>query len=154
MKEKGEAHLMALFEMGQMVTTPGALEALQAAGISPQQLLSRHAQGDWGDLSQDDLVANNQALVDGSRILSAYELPGLDQKVWIITEAVGDDGQRASKDMILVQDSDSRVCWINGQLKRHTPGARARWTCRKITPLQLVKLAPARRIMEALGEAC
>lgn len=78
------------------MATTGALEALQAAGVSPLDLLSRHVQGDWGDLSQDDLEANNQALEDGSRLLSAYVLTGQDQKVWIITEAVGDDGQRAS----------------------------------------------------------
>ena len=92
------------FSLGKCVATPEALEALQAAGISPQRLLSRHAQGDWGDLSQDDLEANNQALVDGSRILSAYELPGQDQKAWIITEAVGDDGQRASTCIMMADE--------------------------------------------------
>lgn len=92
------------FSLGQCVATPGALAALQAAGISPQHLLSRHAQGDWGDLSQDDLEANNQALEDGSRLLSAYELPGQDQKVWIITEAVGDDGQRASSCILMADE--------------------------------------------------
>ena len=92
------------FSLGQCVATPGALEALQAAGISPQHLLSRHAQGDWGDLSTEDLEANNQALVDGSRILSAYVLPGQDQKVWIITEAVGDDGQRASTCVLMANE--------------------------------------------------
>ena len=95
---------MALFSIGQCVATPGALEALQAAGVSPLDLLSRHSQGDWGDLSQDDLEANNQALVDGSRILSAYVLPGQDQKVWIITEAVGDDGQRASTCVLMADE--------------------------------------------------
>jgi len=92
------------FSLGQCVTTPGALEALQAAGISPLQLLARHAQGDWGDLSQEDMEANNQALEAGSRILSAYELPGQDQKVWIITEAVGDDGQRASTCIMMADE--------------------------------------------------
>jgi len=95
---------MALFSIGQCVATPGALEALQAAGVSPLDLLSRHSQGDWGDLSQDDLEANNQSLVDGSRILSAYVLPGQDQKVWIITEAVGDDGQRASTCIMMTDE--------------------------------------------------
>ena len=60
--------------------------------------------------------------------------------------------QRANKDMILVQDSDTRICWRNGQLFRHRPKAGRSWTCRKITPLQLVKLAPARRVMEILQE--
>jgi len=92
------------FSLGQCVATPGALEALQAAGVSPLDLLARHALGDWGDLSQDDLEANNQALVDGSRILSAYVLPGQDQKVWIITEAVGDGGQRASSCILMADE--------------------------------------------------
>ena len=95
---------MALFSIGQCVATPGALETLQAAGVSPLDLLSRHSQGDWGDLSQDDLEANNQALVDGSRILSAYVLPGQDQKVWIITEAVGDNGQRGSTCIMMADE--------------------------------------------------
>ena len=60
--------------------------------------------------------------------------------------------QRANKDMILVQDSDTRICWRNGQLFRHRPKAGRSWTCRKITSLQLVKLAPARRVMEILQE--
>lgn len=86
------------------MATPGALEALQAAGVLPLDLLSRHVQGDWGDLSQDDLEANNQALEDGSRLLSAYVLTGQDQKVWIITEAVGDDGLRASTCIMMADE--------------------------------------------------
>jgi hypothetical protein len=101
MAERG--HLMAL-SMGQVVATPGALEIFQAAGVRPQDLLARHARGDWGNLSQEDMEANNQALVDGSRILSAYVLPGQDQKVWIITEAVGDDGQRTSTCVLMADE--------------------------------------------------
>jgi hypothetical protein len=42
--------------------------------------------GDWGDdLCDEDKDANNRALLDGSRILSAYR--ALDVKVWVITEA-------------------------------------------------------------------
>ena len=38
--------------------------------------------------------------MDGSRILSAYRtLKGV--KIWIITEAVGDDGRRASTCLLL-----------------------------------------------------
>jgi len=58
--------------------------------------------------------------------------------------------QRVNRNMILVQDSDTRICWRNGQLFRHRPKAGRGWTCRKITSLQLVKLAPAKRIMEVL----
>lgn len=84
------------FELGQCVATPGALEILQAAEISPLQLLARHVTGDWGNLSQGDMEANELALQDGSRIFSAYDLPGQDQKVWVITESENDNGYRAS----------------------------------------------------------
>jgi len=57
--------------------------------------LRRHAQGDWGNVGKDDLSANERALVDGSRLFSAYEADGL-PRIWIISEAIGDDGCRAS----------------------------------------------------------
>ena len=34
--------------------------------------MEKHMSGDWGDLGEDDKRANDQALVDGSRLLSAY----------------------------------------------------------------------------------
>lgn len=74
------------FPLGQVVTTPGAKDALIAIGKDPTELLDRHASGDWGDLSPDDKAANDVALVDGSRILSAYNVTP-DLTVWIITEA-------------------------------------------------------------------
>jgi hypothetical protein len=36
------------FELGQLVATPGALEALSAAKVSPAELIGRHLCGDWG----------------------------------------------------------------------------------------------------------
>ncbi len=43
-----------LFDLGQIVATPGALEALQDAGQQPHVFLTRHATGDWGDLDDED----------------------------------------------------------------------------------------------------
>ena len=40
----------SLFPLGHTLATPGALEALEEAHMSPLVLLSRHSQGDWGDL--------------------------------------------------------------------------------------------------------
>lgn len=74
------------FELGQVVATPGALEALEKAGVSAHRLLYRHVTGDWGDLSDDDKHANDRALLEDTRLLSAYTLPGTDEKIWIITE--------------------------------------------------------------------
>jgi len=81
------------FKLGQVVATPGALESLQKARQSPQSLLDRHLKGDWGDLSDDDKKLNDEALVDGSRIMSAYTLTSGD-KLWAITEAADDEGIR------------------------------------------------------------
>jgi len=37
-----------LFNLGQLVATPGALAALEKSGQSPTDFLSRHVTGDWG----------------------------------------------------------------------------------------------------------
>ena len=48
--------------------------------------LRKHAMSDWGNLGKEDVLANERALVEGSRLFSAYEVDGL-PKIWIITEA-------------------------------------------------------------------
>jgi hypothetical protein len=84
-----------LFRLGKLVATPGSLEALDKAGQQPWQLLLRHVQGDWGDLDEEDRRLNDEAVTDGSRILSAYTLmTGV--RLWVITEAEDDNGQRAA----------------------------------------------------------
>lgn len=88
------------FALGQIVATPDALEALTKAGQTPHEFLSRHHRGDWGDVCAEDATLNDEALKDGSRLLSAYTLK-TGEKLWIITEAVGDDGQRGSSCLLL-----------------------------------------------------
>jgi hypothetical protein len=85
------------FSLGQIVATPGALEALQKAGQSPVEFLQRHV---WGDVCEEDRQANDDALVDGSRILSAHRT-SLGEKLWIITEAIDDSGHRAATTLLL-----------------------------------------------------
>jgi hypothetical protein len=75
----------ALFPLGQVVATPGALDALERAAESAADYLARHASGDWGELDAEDRAANDAALTDGSRILSAYTL-GTKERLWIVTE--------------------------------------------------------------------
>ena len=53
-------------------------------------------------MSTADKSANDAAVLDGSRILSLYSLPA--GKVWIITEAKGDDGKRASTCLMLPEE--------------------------------------------------
>jgi LysM repeat protein len=89
-----------LFKLGQVVATPGAIEALERAEQTPWSLVARHVAGDWGDLSEDDRQLNNEALKDGSRLLSAYILK-TGEKLWAITEAQDDHGNRAATTLLL-----------------------------------------------------
>jgi hypothetical protein len=40
----------ARFPLGQVVATPGALEALETAGQALAEFLRRHVTGDWGEV--------------------------------------------------------------------------------------------------------
>lgn len=48
----------------------------------------RHLSGDWGGVCEEDKAANDFAVKNGERRLSAYENDG-QPKIWIITEADG-----------------------------------------------------------------
>ena len=89
-----------LFRPGRILATPGALSALKHADQHASEFLSRHLAGDWGAVSADDQAANDQSLRDGSRLLSAYLLT-TDVKIWIITEALDDHGDRESTTVLL-----------------------------------------------------
>jgi hypothetical protein len=88
------------FSLGRILATPGALEALAAAGQSADEFLARHACGDWGDLDDEDRQANDAALIDGSRILSAYTLR-TKERLWVITEATNEVGLRYATTLLL-----------------------------------------------------
>lgn len=45
---------------------------------------NKYVNGDWGDLSEDDKVANENALIYGDRILATYNTSI--EKIYIITE--------------------------------------------------------------------
>jgi pilus assembly protein CpaF len=61
-----------LFPLGQIVATPGALTALEKAGQTPTEFLTRHVRGDWGELCEEDRKENQLSLERGFRLLSSY----------------------------------------------------------------------------------
>ena len=72
------------FPLGQTVITPNAAASVEHADVL--SALRRHASGDWGELGEEDRAANDRALVEGTRLLSAYRSSkGI--RFWIITEA-------------------------------------------------------------------
>ena len=94
---------------GQVVATPGALAALEAAGQGAAMYVARHVAGDWGDhgtyepvevtererqygaMATDDGAKLNRLAVDadnGSRVLSTYTLAD-GTALWVSTEGEG-----------------------------------------------------------------
>jgi hypothetical protein len=73
------------FPLGEIVATPGALSAIEAAGQSPMEFLVRHIRNDWGEVSPGDAEMNDEATLDGGRIHSAYRT-AKGERLWIITE--------------------------------------------------------------------
>jgi hypothetical protein len=79
-------------KLGQVVATRGALGACSREYLA--QCLARHTRGDWGVVGAEDAAANDQALREGARILSAYPIDPAKpceghgaNTLWIITEA-------------------------------------------------------------------
>lgn len=85
--------MSALFPLGKVCITPGALEAVKTEagvefpGLWIFGLLERHQSGDWGEVGENDRKENLFSVDHKLRILSAYTLPTTQVKIWIITEA-------------------------------------------------------------------
>lgn len=74
------------FALGRIFATPAAVDALVGTKTSLNDLLSRHACGDWGDLSEPDRRENELSVCADRRVVSCYLLPG-SLSVWLITES-------------------------------------------------------------------
>lgn len=84
------------FAPGHFLITPAAMEALPEYRVDVA--LSRHLNCDWGDLCEADKQANDDALKNEGRLLSAYRsMDGT--RFWIITEA-----DRSATTVLLPQD--------------------------------------------------
>ena len=92
--------LEAKFPLGRLAATPGALEAMAASGQTPEFFIAKHLAGDWGEVGTEDWQLNNEAVRDGSRLLSVYRtLKGV--RLYVITEAADDNGHRAATTILL-----------------------------------------------------
>lgn len=65
--------MSALFRLGQIVATPGALAALERVKQTPTRFLACHAIGDWGELEPTDVAENEYSVVHGFRLRSSYK---------------------------------------------------------------------------------
>jgi hypothetical protein len=76
-----------LFSLGRRVATRNALAVLGEAGMEPEGLFERHAEGDWGVIESKSWYLNRMAVDSGyGCVASAYALLG-DVRVVILTQA-------------------------------------------------------------------
>ena len=76
-------------ETGTIVLTAGVNAVFQEDkqfATFVTRSLARHTKGDWGELTPEDVEMNEDALLHGGRLFSAYNLDDK-TKIWIITEA-------------------------------------------------------------------
>ena len=90
--------MQALFPLGRVLATPGALDAIAHASQTPDEFLRRHVAGEWGELDAHDLAENLYGLKHGLRLLSRYRT-NAGTVLWVITEA-----DRASTTILLPQE--------------------------------------------------
>ena len=74
-----------LFDMGDVLATPGAYRFMNDYHIDDTELLMRHATGDWGEIPPEGKAANDRAVKSRGRIVSGYTFEA--GVVWMITKA-------------------------------------------------------------------
>jgi hypothetical protein len=91
----GDGIVSGRFPLGQLVITSHANERLTPEEIADG--ITRHARGDWGDVSPADAAENDLSLREGFRLLSAYGKG--DRRFWVLTEA-----DRSATTVLLPED--------------------------------------------------
>lgn len=74
------------FELGRVLMTRGIQALVIEERCDPWTLVQRHVIGDWGDLDEEDRLANEASIHNGGRLMSAYRIDD-SLTVWVITEA-------------------------------------------------------------------
>ena len=90
-------------DFGPLFITAGIAQAARDdAGFLSEifECLRRYQLGDWGDLCPEDMQLNEAELRTGARLMGAYATKR-GGKIWIITEAADDNGQRAATTVLL-----------------------------------------------------
>lgn len=75
--------MAAKFSVGRLYITPAVRDRIPSALI--RKFFRAHEAGDFGDICEEDVSANLEAIEHGGRILSAYDYQ--DRAVYVDTEA-------------------------------------------------------------------
>ena len=74
------------FSPGAVVSTPGALKALEASDTPVMEVIVKHLALTQGELCDEDHQLNLEAVENGERIMSSFKLSD-GTAIWVITEA-------------------------------------------------------------------
>ena len=75
-----------LFEVGEILTTPEAMNRLHELGIGRNEFIERHTSGDWGEAPASSVRTNDRAVRTGDgQVWSTYGRG--DERIMVITEA-------------------------------------------------------------------
>lgn len=82
------------FALGKVVATRNVWELIDTNESFSQFVticMSRYIANDWGDICKEDWEANDQAVINGERLLASYVIPEdveevYEDRLWIITE--------------------------------------------------------------------
>jgi len=71
---------------GKLVFTLGIDEIAEdgAAFERIMEFFHEHKAENWGNMPEEDKIANDEALLQGTRVMSSWDLDG--KEIWIITE--------------------------------------------------------------------
>lgn len=75
--------------LGKTVVTRGIDERMDKDPLFGKfvlKSLGRYTNCDWGDTCDEDKKSNEDAVINGERILAVYIYPKTKEKIWIITE--------------------------------------------------------------------
>ena len=96
-------NIKAKFDFGKVVATAGIMEHINHDQEVLRGYMNRHVQGDWGEVREEDWSRNEQAVVDGGRLVSVYRF--LDEtKFYIVTEAAHDSHHHRSATTFLLPE--------------------------------------------------
>jgi hypothetical protein len=74
------------FQLGEVLVTPRASQALAASSQSLDELLARHQSGDWGDVSAAERRLNDEGIAKRFNLVSNYRTRG-GERLMVVTRA-------------------------------------------------------------------
>lgn len=73
-----------LFPLGKIIITTGIMKLIRNKKYLLYPFIDKHSKGNWGYICNKDKEANNQALINGERLISSYIFDNI--RIDIITE--------------------------------------------------------------------